>query len=73
MDTGELTVNQVVKKCRVSKSLVYQWRMQAKGKPVTAADWRAKAVFAPVVVEEQPVEATKASNASFPKRWILVN
>lgn len=59
MDTGELTVNQVVKKCKVSKSLVYQWRMQAKGKPVTASDWRAKAVFAPVVVEERPQASTE--------------
>lgn len=53
MDSGDLTVQQVSKTCRVSKSLVYQWRMQARGKPVTASDWRAEA-FAQVVVEDAP-------------------
>ncbi|MEM1378890.1 MAG: hypothetical protein AAGG69_16025, partial [Pseudomonadota bacterium] len=56
MDSGDLSVQQVSKSCRVSKSLVYQWRMQAKGKPVTASDWRAEA-FAQVVVEDaRPVQ-----------------
>ncbi len=53
IDEGNFTVTQVAKACRVSKSQVYQWRMQAKGKPVTATDWRAKAMFAPVVVETE--------------------
>lgn len=53
MDSGDLIVQQVSKTCRVSKSLVYQWRMQAKAKPVTASDWRAEA-FAQVIVEEAP-------------------
>lgn len=55
MDAGELTIHEVVRECRVSKSLVYQWRMQARGKPVTVAEWRAKA-FAQVLVEELPAQ-----------------
>ncbi|RMC30126.1 hypothetical protein C9E81_22075 [Paracoccus alkanivorans] len=44
MEAGELTVRQVMEECQVSKSFVYQWRMQAKGKPVTAADWRPRQI-----------------------------
>lgn len=55
MDAGELTIHEVARECRGSKSLVYQLRMQAKGKPVTVAEWRAKA-FAQVLVEEHPAQ-----------------
>lgn len=57
LEAGELTVRQVMEECQVSKSFVYQWRMQAKGKPVTAADWRAKANFTEVLVEDTPPQA----------------
>lgn len=52
MDSGELTLDQIMETCGVSRSYVYQWRMQAQGKPVTAAEWRAKAQFAEIVVPE---------------------
>lgn len=55
MDAGELTLDQVIETCGVSRSYVYQWRMQAQGKPVTAAEWRAKAQFAEIVVSEDEV------------------
>lgn len=51
MDAGELSVQEVIRTCHVSKSLVYQWRMQARGKPVTASDWRAQAAFAQIISE----------------------
>ncbi|KFI29423.1 hypothetical protein CDV50_18885 [Haematobacter massiliensis] len=62
MDAGELTLEQITQTCGVSRSYVYQWRMQAQGKPVTAAEWRAKAQFAEVVVSEddQPSAAAIA-------------
>ena len=59
MDTGELTLDEITSACGVSRSYIYQWRMQAQGKPVTAAEWRAKAQFAEIVVENdgQPENA----------------
>ncbi|RWR30404.1 hypothetical protein D2T31_08280 [Sinirhodobacter populi] len=51
MDAGELTLNQITQTCGVSRSYVYQWRMQAQGKPVTATEWRAKAQFAESIAQ----------------------
>lgn len=61
MDAGEISLQQVINTCQVSRSYLYQWRMQAKGKPVTAADWRAKARFCEVVVQEEASLAPQAS------------
>jgi len=52
MSSGELTLDQIVDTCGISKFYVYQWRMQAQGEPVTAAEWRAKAQFAEIVVQQ---------------------
>lgn len=52
MDAKELTLDQIIETCGVSKSYIYQWRMQAQGRPVTAAEWRAKAQFAEIEVRE---------------------
>lgn len=64
MSSGELTLDQIVETCGVSKSYVYQWRMQAQGKPVTAAEWRAKAQFAEIVVQQD--EKPTVAGASLP-------
>ena len=60
MDTGELLLDQITKTCGVSKSYVYQWRMQAQGKPVTAAEWRAKARFTEIVIQESSASSSVA-------------
>lgn len=62
MSSGELTLDQIVETCGVSKSYVYQWRMQAQGKPVTAAEWRAKAQFAEIVVQQDEKPTVAAAS-----------
>ncbi|MBK4216158.1 hypothetical protein JJJ17_09500 [Paracoccus caeni] len=69
MSSGELTLDEIVETCGVSKSYVYQWRMQAQGKPVTAAEWRAKAQFAEIVVQQD--EGSGTEPVSLPARIIL--
>ena len=53
LDTGELSVGQVMKKCNVSKSLVYKWRADVKASRVRSVAVREERLFSEILVEEE--------------------
>lgn len=53
LDSGDLTIDQVIDDCNVSQSLVYKWRSDVKKSAAVTRVSKKEAVFSEVVVEEQ--------------------
>lgn len=51
MDSGELTVDQIMKTCKASRSLVYKWRADVKDSKIRSV--QNELVFSEVVIEEE--------------------
>lgn len=51
LDSGELTVDDVMKKCNASQSLVYKWRADVKASKIRAGSVHNEQLFSQVVIE----------------------
>ncbi|WP_282076963.1 hypothetical protein [Epibacterium ulvae] len=56
MDSGELSVGEVMKTCNVSQSLVYKWRGDVRRAGRTKTKVREERLFSEVVIQEDPIE-----------------
>lgn len=52
MDSGGLTVDQIMKTCKASKSLVYKWRADVKDSKIRSVGIRKEPMFSEVLIEE---------------------
>ncbi|MEP2472802.1 MAG: hypothetical protein ABJH45_14745 [Paracoccaceae bacterium] len=62
LDSGELTVNEVMEKCNASQSLVCKWRADVKASKVRTCAVREKRLFSEIVIED--TERTQPSPTS---------
>lgn len=53
LDTGELTVAEVMKICNVSQSLIYKWRADVKATAKMTKTESKERLFSEIVVEEE--------------------
>lgn len=53
LDSGELTVDQVMKACEASRSLVYKWRADVKYSKIRSVAVCEEGLFSEVLVEEE--------------------
>lgn len=53
LDTGELTVTEVMNTCNVSQSLVYKWRADVKASRTTTQTVSEERLFSEIVIEEE--------------------
>lgn len=53
MNSGELTVDQIMKTCKASKSLVYKWRADVKDSKIRSVALRQERLFSEVLIEEE--------------------
>lgn len=53
LDSGELSVDEVMKTCNVSQSLVYKWRGDVRQAELKKKVRQEKRVFSEIVVEEE--------------------
>jgi len=52
LDSGELKVGDVMKKCRVSQSLIYKWRSDVRCASNRKTEIREERLFSEVVIDE---------------------
>lgn len=52
LDSGELKVGDVMKKCRVSQSLIYKWRSDVRRASNRKTEIREERLFSEVVIDE---------------------
>ena len=52
LDNGELTVGDVMKKCRVSQSLIYKWRADVRRASSRKTEIREERMFSEVIIDE---------------------
>ena len=81
IDSGELSVAEVMKTCNVSQSLVYKWRADVKASRTTKSTVSEERIFSEIVVEEETLAAddcstqdrirltTRESNLDFPATY----
>ncbi|MFS4439509.1 hypothetical protein ACMA5I_14975 [Paracoccaceae bacterium GXU_MW_L88] len=70
MDSGELTVAQIMEACKASKSLVYKWRADVKdSKNVRSVAVRQEKMFSEVLIKEA---ASGSGNAEWDGRIHLI-
>lgn len=55
MDSGELTVDQIIKTCKASKSLVYKWRADVKDSKIRSVDVHQEQLFSEIRIDEENV------------------
>ena len=68
LDNGELTVGDVMKKCRVSQSLIYKWRADVRRASSRKTEVREERMFSEVIID---ASVPSHSEAEFSDQIIL--
>ena len=63
LDSGELTVGEVMKKCRVSQSLIYKWRSDVRRASNRKTEIREERLFSEVIIDESAPSNSEAELA----------
>lgn len=63
LDSGDLTVNQVMEACNASQSLVYKWRSDGRDSKIRSVAVRKERCFSEIVVEEDAPPSRNDDNA----------